>query len=264
MAEVLMRFLTAEMLLLWDRNFLSFAMLALVRQRRAQLLARIKKNLVFQPIEVLPDGSYLAKFYASTKDRRHDRKGIMVRVIDYTIDDPNRPGHQTKHRLLTTLPGAEAHPAEELVVLYHQRWEEEIAIDELKTHQRERPVLRSQTPAGVVQEIYGLLLGHYVVRRVMHDAATQAGVDPDRISFTNTLKIIRCRLAESRSTSPAFHRWYRGILAEVVEELLEPRRNRINPRVIKKKMSNWEKKKPLHRHHPQPSKPFRDAIAILC
>ena len=264
MAEALMRYLTSDMLLLWDRNFLSFKMLSMVLQRRTQLLARIKKNLVFEPLEVLNDGSYLAKFYRSAKHRRHDRDGIVVRVIDYTINDPNRPGHETKHRLLTTLFDADDNPAEDLIVLYHERWEQEIAIDELKTHQRERPVLRSHTPAGVIQEVYGLLLGHYVVRRVMHDAATQAGVDPDRISFTNTLKIIRCRLAECGSGTKAHQRWYEAILAEASEELVEPRRNRINPRVIKQKMSNWEKKKPKHCDYPQPNKPFRESIKMLC
>src|SRR4029079_15493068 len=91
--------------------------------------------------------------------------GMVVRIIDYTFNDPGRPGSGQKHRLLSTLLDAHRHPAERLMVLYHERWEEELAIDELKTHQRPRPVLRSETPAGVVQEIYGLLLGHFVIRK---------------------------------------------------------------------------------------------------
>ena len=263
MARYLMRFLTPDMLLLWDRNFLSYDMVEKVISQQAQLLARIKKNLVFEPIEELSDGSYLAKLYRNAKDRRHDRDGIAVRIIDYTFHDPQRPGSGEKHRLLTTLLDAAAHPAETLIELYHERWEEELAIDELKTHQRERPVLRSQTPAGVVQEIYGLLIGHYVIRTLIQQAANTQGIDPQRLSFTNTLKILRCRLPECPKSERARCRWHRHLIDEIGEEILEPRRNRINPRVIKKKMSNWKKKKPEHRNYPQPNNEFRDVVAVL-
>lgn len=263
MARYLMRFLTPAMLLLWDRNFLSYDMVEKVISQRAQLLARIKKNLVFKPIEQFSDGSYLAKLYRHAKDRRHDRDGIVVRIIDYTFHDPQRPGSGEKHRLLTTLLDAEAHPAETLIELYHERWEEELAIDELKTHQRERPVLRSQTPVGVVQEIYGLLIGHYVIRVLIQQAADTKDIDPRRLSFTNTLKILRCRLPECPKSERGRRHWHRQLIEEIGDELLEPRRNRINPRVIKKKMSNWKKKQPEHRSYPQPHKEFRDAIAIL-
>lgn len=263
MARYLLRFLEKGMLLLWDRNFLSYDMLEKVISKRAHLLARIKKNLVFKPIEHFSDGSYLAKFYRSTKDRRHDKGGILVRIIDYTFYDPQRPGSGEKHRLLTTLLDAEAHPAETLIELYHERWEEELAIDELKTHQRERPVLRSQTPAGVVQEIYGLLIGHYVIRVLMQQAAANLRIHPQRLSFTNTLKILRCRLPECPKSERGRRQWHRQLIQEISEEILEPRRNRINPRVIKKKMSNWEKKKPEHRNYPQPRKEFRHAVAVL-
>ena len=263
MARHLLRYLEKGMLLLWDRNFLSYDMVEKVISQDAQLLARIKKNLVFQPIENLSDGSYLAKFYRNAKDRRHDRDGILVRIIKYTFHDENRPGSGETHHLLTTLLDAEEHPARTLIELYHERWEEELAIDELKTHQRERPVLRSQTPAGVIQEIYGLLIAHYLIRVLMQQAAAEQGVDPQRISFTGTLKILRCRLPECPSSERGRRHWRRQLIAEIGEEILPPRRNRINPRVIKKKMSNWEKKKPKHRPYPQPQKEFRDAIVLL-
>ena len=98
-----------------------------------------------------------------------------MRIIEYTFDDPGRPGSGEPHRLLTTLLDERLDPAATLIVLYHERWEEELTIDELKTHQRERPVLRSQTPGGVVQELYGLLLGHYVIRVLMQEAAASKG-----------------------------------------------------------------------------------------
>jgi len=263
MARYLLRFLAPDMLLLWDRNFLSYDLVAQLGRQGAQLLARIKKNLVFQPIRRLGDGSYVAKLYRSAKDRRHDKDGILVRIIEYTLDDPRRPGHQEKHRLLTTLLEEREHAGETLIILYHERWEEELAIDELKTHQRERPVLRSQTPQGVVQEIYGLLLGHYVIRVLMQQAAAEQNIDPDRLSFTNTLKILRCRLPECSRSQRGLRHWHHDLIHEIGEEILPARRNRINPRVIKKKMSNWAKKRSHHRPYPQPAKEFRAAIVLL-
>jgi hypothetical protein len=262
MAHYLLRSLQEDMLLLWDRNFLSYRTVAEVRRRGAHLLARIKSNLIFEPIRVLDDGSYLAKLYRSAADRRRDRDGIPVRIIEYTFDDPDRPGSGEVHRLLTTLRDEAPDPAETLIVLYHERWEEELTIDELKTHQRERPVLRSQTPAGVVQELYGLLLGHYVIRVLMQEAAAVNGIDPRRLSFTGALKILRCRLPECPASRRGLRRWYRDLVAEVAEEVLEERRDRINPRVVKRKMSNWRKKRPEHRNYPQPRKEFRDAIVM--
>jgi Transposase DDE domain/Insertion element 4 transposase N-terminal len=262
MAHYLLRSLQKGMLLLWDRNFLSYQTVSEVIGTGAHLLARIKSNLIFEPIRVLEDGSYLAKLYRSAADRRKDRDGILVRIIEYTFDDPGRPGSGELHRLLTTLLDDKLDPAETLIVLYHERWEEELTIDELKTHQRERPVLRSQTPAGVVQELYGLLLGHYVIRVLMQEAAAQHGIDPRRLSFTGTLKILRCRLPECSASRRSLSAWYRNLVAEVGEEVLEKRRDRINPRVIKRKMSNWRKKRPEHRSYPQPHKTFRDAIVM--
>jgi hypothetical protein len=263
MAPTLLRHLQKDMLLLWDRGFLSYALVRQVKQCGAQLLARIKKNLIFQPIQRLADGSYLAKLYASTVQRKRDEGGILVRIIEYTFDDAGRPGSGEKHRLLTTLLSAVRHPAKRLIILYHERWEEEVTIDELKTHQQERPVLRSETPAGVVQEITGLLLAHYVVRVLMNEAARMNNLAPRRLSFTGTLKILRCRLPECPKSRQGLQRWYEDLLAEVAEEVLPARRNRINPRVIKRKMSNWRKKRPEHRRYPQPAKKFRQSVIIL-
>lgn len=263
MARYLVRFLRENMLLLWDRNFLSYDLVQSVIGRRAHLLARIKRNMIFRSLRRLWDGSYLAKLYRSAKDRRHDRNGIVVRIIEYTFDDAGRAGSGARHRLLTTLLDARRHPARRLIVLYHERWEEELVIDELKTHLRQRPVLRSETPAGVVQEIYGLLLGHYVVRKLMCEAAGTAGLAPRQLSFTATLKILRCRLPECPRSWRGLERWYENLLAEVAEEVLEPRRDRVNPRVIKRKMSNWHKKRPEHRNYPQPTKTFRKSIVML-
>jgi Insertion element 4 transposase N-terminal/Transposase DDE domain len=263
MAASLLRFLRDDMLLLWDRGFLSYDLVQQVVGRQAHLLARIKNNLVFRPIRRLRDESYLAKLYPSPRHRDRDEGGLLVRIIEYTLNDPGRSGSGEKHRLLTTLLAATRQPAQRLIVLYHERWEEELAIDELKTHQRERPVLRSETPAGVVQEIAGLLLAHYVVRVLMSEAARRNNLPPRRLSFTGTLKVLRCRLPECPKSRQGLQRWYEDLLTEIAEEILPERRNRINPRVIKRKMSNWRKKRPEHRRCPQPTKKFRQCVVIL-
>lgn len=262
MARVLLRYLDPDMLLLWDRGFLSYRNVQDVLARRAHLLARIKKNMVFAKLQVLPDGSYLAKLYPSAKHRRKDQDGIVVRIIEYTFHDPGRPGSGQPHRLLTTLLDAQLDPAKRLIELYHERWEEELAIDELKTHQRQRPVLRSQTPAGVVQEIYGLLLAHFVVRKLMFEAAATQNLPPRQLSFTGALKILRCRLPECPRTVRGRQRWYRKLLTEIAEETLPERRDRINPRVIKCKMSKWPKKRKEHRQYPQPTNRFCDSVTV--
>jgi hypothetical protein len=263
MAPTLLRYLQPDMLLLWDRGFLSYKLVQQVVQRGTHLLARVKKNMVFRPLRRLCDGSLLTKLYASPRHRDRDEGGVIVRLIEYTLQEPGRQGSGEKQRLLTTLLDAEHDPAVALIMLYHERWEEELAIDELKTHQRERPVLRSETPAGVVQEITGLLLAHYIVRVLMSEAARRANLPPRRLSFTGTLKVLRCRLPECPKSRVGLRRWYEDLLAEIAEELLPERRNRINPRVIKRKMSNWRKKRPEHRRYLQPTKKFRQSIVIL-
>jgi hypothetical protein len=264
MARVLLQFLQKNMLLLWDRGFLSYDLVQLVLKRQAQLLARIKRNVVVVPFRRLPDGSYLGRLYRCASDRQRDRYGVVVRIIEYTFSDPDRPGSGQRHRLLTTLLSSAEHPAARLIVLYHDRWEEELAIDELKTHQRDqRLTLRSETPAGVVQELYGLLLAHYVVRKLMCAAAAGEGIAPRQMSFVNTLKILRCRLPECPRSARGIGRWYADLLKEIASERLEPRRNRINPRVIKRQVSPWPKKREIHRAIPQPQHEFDRSIVML-
>jgi hypothetical protein len=254
--------LPAGSLLLWDRNFLSYELIQAVLQHGAHLLARAKSNLVLEPIEHLPDGSYLAKIYPTPKDRRHDRHGIVVRVIEYTHDDPGRPGCGQRHRLITDLLDPSQLPAEEAPLVYHERWEEELALDEIKTHLNGRDVpLRSKTPRGVVQELYGLMLAHLIIRRTMHDAAVSQDIDPDRLSFTDSYRVLQSHLPEAPHKAPAV--WYADLVREVRRQQLRPRRDRWYPRVIKRKMSNWLKKRPHHKNPRQPTKPFRNAVVML-
>ena len=262
MAPALLRLLQPDMLLLWDRNFLTHACVTGVYAQGAQLLARVSSGRVFEPLQRLSDGSYLAKLYPCYADRRRDRNGRVVRIIDYTLNDPQRPGAGQPHRLLTTLLDPELDPATTLICLYHERWEEELAFDEIKVHLRTQPVLRSQIPAGVVQEVYALLLAHYLLRVLMQEAAALRGLDPRRLSFTATVQILRTRLPECPACPPATEHWYQLRVQEVAEEVLPPRRNRSNPRVIKRKMSKWPKKRPRHRHWPQPTMTFQQAVVV--
>jgi len=257
-----------DALLIEDRGFFSYEHWKTLDSRGVKLLLRVKSNMILRPLQRLPDGSYLAKIYPSSYARAKDRDGIVVRVIEYTLDDPQRTGHGQKHLLLTNLFDHETYPALELACQYHERWEEELVFDEQKTHQDPRrpgkpAQLRSQTPAGVEQELYALSLGHFVVRALMLEAANEGQLDVDRLSFTGCLRILQARLPECDSSTPiCLEHWYRLLLEEMGQERIEPRRNRVNPRVIKRKMSKWRKKRPEHRHRPPLNKTFAETVVI--
>ena len=156
-----------------------------------------------------------------------------------------------------------------MIILYHERWEQEQVYDEQKTHHDPRRAtkpahLRSETPAGVIQEIYALSLGHFVIRSLMFQAAETVQLDPDRLSFTGCFQILKCRLPECDSSTPrSFEDWYQALLWEMQNERTDERRNRINPRVIKRKMSKWKKKRPEHRRQPPLKKTFRESVVML-
>ena len=260
----LLRSVTEAMLLMWDRGFHDYDMLRGVRARGAHVLSRWPAHVKPELVEVLPDGTYLAYVCPSEAKRRHKER-LLVRIIDYTINDPKRPGHQEHHRLITTLLDPTLYAALDLIVLFHERWEVEITLDEVKVLQRLLPrPLRSLNPVGVIQELYAALLAHFVVRFIMHEAAIQAGVDPDRLSFVASIQLIRASIAEFQMVDCAQHdRLYRRLLSDIARQLNPPRRDRANPRVVKRKMSNFKLKRPEHRRPPQPSHPFRDVVVVL-
>jgi len=262
MVPTLMRSLQPGMLLLWDRNFFGFDLIHNVLDRGSHLLARVKTSqLIFHRLENLPDGSYLTKIYPSAYDRTKDRNGRIVRLIEYTHNDPTRAGCGEKHRLLTDLLDPADLPALEAPLVYHKRWDHELVFDEIKTHLNGRPVhLRSKTPRGVVQELYGLLLAHRILRQIMSDAAEPQQLDADRLSFVDTLRVVQSHLHEAPTCSVA--QWYQRLTEEVGRQILRPRRNRWYPRVIRRKMKKWDKKRPQHKNPPQPSKPFAESVVI--
>jgi len=185
--------LKPNMLCLADRGFLGYELWREACDTGSDQLWRIKKNAIFTCIKRLDDGSFLSKVYASPKDRKYDINGIDVRIIEYRLDGIEAT--EDRYRLVTTILDPEAAPASELAALYPERWEIEQAFDELKTHLRgSRIVLRSKNPENVRQEVYGLLLAHFGIRTLMHDAAMSAAIDPDRLSFTHSMRVARRRL----------------------------------------------------------------------
>lgn len=201
LALQLLRSLGPEMLCLADRGFYSFTLWNQAMATGADLLWRTKANHRLPTEKRLPDGSYLSQLYSSSDRSRQN--GVNVRVIEYTIKDEGTPAHDTTYRLLTTMLDPDAAPASELASLYTERWEIESIFDELKIHQRgPRMVLRSKTPDGVIQEIYGHLCVHYAIRTIMHTVALSAGRDPDRLSFTRTLRAARRTTASHAGFSP--------------------------------------------------------------
>ena len=185
--------LAKGMLCLADRNFFGFELWQKAHSTGSELLWRVKKNVRLVPLERLADGSYLAKIYPSEKDRRNLRNAVTVRVIEYRL--VGVPDAEPVYRLVTTILDPEKAPANELAALYHERWEVETALDELKTHLRgSKIVLRSKTPELVRQEFYGLMMAHFAVRGLMHEAAIEGDVDPDELSFVHAVRVIRRKL----------------------------------------------------------------------
>jgi len=194
--------LGAGMLCLADRLFFSAALWQQARATGADLLWRVKKTLRLPCRQRLVDGSYLSVVYPSERDRRHDTNGIGVRVIEYTL--AGVADAEDRYRVVTSIRDPDRAPAGELAALYHERWEIETALDELKTHLRgARIVLRSKTPDLVRQECYGLLLAHFAIRGLMHEAAVKVGIDPDALSFVHAVRVIRRHLPRAVAIPPS-------------------------------------------------------------
>ena len=202
LAEEVVPALRNGMLCLADRFFPSYKLWKQASSTKADLLWRTRQNARLDVERRFRDGSYLSRIYNSTSDRRNRRNGIAVRVIDYRLKDVAEA--EPIYRLMTTILDPKQAPARELAALYHERWEIETAFDELKTHLRgAQIVLRSKTPELVRQEFYGLLMAHFAIRGVMHEAALKAGEDPDRISFVHSTRVVQRRMARFVAIPPS-------------------------------------------------------------
>lgn len=202
LAQKVLLSLRPGMLCLADRNFFGFGLWNEAQKTGADLLWRVKKNLRLRSDKALGDGSYLSRIYASERDWRHQAQGVRVRVIDYRLEGV--AGAEPIYRLVTTILEPRQAPAQELAALYHERWEIETALDELKTHLRgSQIVLRSKTPGLVRQEFYGLMMAHFAIRGLMHEAALEADIDPDRLSFLHAVRVVRRKLAVFGAIPPS-------------------------------------------------------------
>jgi hypothetical protein len=202
LAKEVLTSISKGMLCLADRNFYGFELWKQASDTGADLLWRIKGNIDLPCENRLPDGSYLSRVYASQRDRRHKENGVIVRVIEYRLEGVE--GAEPIYRLLTTILDHEIAPAEELAALYHERWEIETALDELKTHLRgSNIVLRSKTPDLVRQEFYGLMMAHFAIRGLMHEAALKVDEDADGLSFLHAVRVVRRKIASFAATPPS-------------------------------------------------------------
>jgi hypothetical protein len=202
LAKEVLSHLKPGMLCLADRNFFGYNLWLQAQSTGADLLWRVRKNLILPCLKRFEDGSYLSRIYPSPKDRKAETHGIEVRVIEYRLKGVTNSSEI--YRLITTILKQEQAPAEELAALYHERWEIETALDELKTHLRgARIQLRSKTPDLVRQEFYGLLMTHYAIRGLMHEAALKGKTDPDKLSFIHAVRVIRRKLPQMGLIPPS-------------------------------------------------------------
>ncbi len=202
LAKQVLPALEKDMLCLADRNFLGYQLWRQARQTGAQLLWRAKKHLRLEVLERFADGSYRSAIYASEGDWRKRRNPLPVRVIEYRLEGVEHA--EPFYRLVTTILDPSQAPAVELAALYCERWEIESALDELKTHLRgARMVLRSKTPELVRQEFYGLLMAHFAIRGLLHEAALEADEDPDRLSYLHAVRVVRRKMAQAVAIPPS-------------------------------------------------------------
>ncbi len=203
LAQELIDRLEPGMLLLADRGFCGYPLWKRAAATGADLLWRAKSNMKPAYLETLDDGSWLAELTPGGNAGR-TAEPLPIRVIDYTIDD-GRDNDET-YRLFTTILDPDDVTAADLAATYAQRWEIETTFDELKTHQRgARTVLRSKSPDLVLQEIWGHLCCHYAIRTLMFEAAHEANVDPDRVSFVAAIRIARRTISAARDFPPSGH-----------------------------------------------------------
>ena len=259
-----------DMLLLVDAGLISGAFIEQVRARGAHVLGALEAGAWEQPKTArrLRDGSVLAWVEPAHGGQYRQQQGLWVRIISYRVTDARLGEADKVYRLVTTLLNPRVAPALTLLNLYHERWEIELVIDEIKTHERgQRKVLRSKTPEGVRQELYGIYLAHYAVRALLAQAALEAEVDPDRLSFTEGLFELTEMLSLALTLEPeeAGGRLLARLRSKLARQVLPARRLRINRREIKQ---IYHKYKPKKRQVPppepfEPGEQFLDFVELL-
>jgi hypothetical protein len=257
------RSLTAGMLMLSDAGITCYPVIFHARRKGAHVLGRLNSVSWKRPWARLRDGSYLVKM--SAHDASRYKETVTARVIEYRIRNPQTGKLSDVIRLVTTLLDPQKYPREELIQLYHERWEIELAFDEVETHLRlSQRTLRSQTPQGVEQEMYGILLAYFAVRSVMYMTALQEGWDPDEVSFVHTINVIqRSQSRLIQATCWQLPQLRQALLKEIAQERVPPRRLRFHPRVLKRTFAKFKHKQYEHLHVPRFQGSFLDLVVLL-
>ncbi|MDJ0347658.1 IS4 family transposase [Streptomyces sp. H10-C2] len=249
LGRALLASLAPDMLLLADRYFVGYELWADVRATGAQLIWRVKAGQFFTPLRVLPDGSYLSVMPTPAETRRlgaaratgHPTtempQGHLVRIVDYSVRVRSADGAISREsfRLVTSLLDHRQAPAQQLAMVYHQRWEIEISFAELKNRLRGAGfTLRSKSPDLVCQEVYALLVVYHALCALECEVASEAGIDSDRISFTVTVQLVRLGVPRQAAATTNRLRWaLETVAADLLDDLLPSRRDRRCDRVKK-------------------------------
>ncbi len=262
MAIGLVEAIRAGMLVLMDRGLFCFWWAAQLLQRDAHLLARLTSQMLTHPFTYLPDGTYLVRAERAHRDLLPEP--LILRVIEYRLCDPSLGRAGARIRLVTTLLDHEHASALELIQLYHERWEIESCLDEQKNHLRlSSHPLRAQTPQGVYQELYGLLLLHYAIRHLMHESALEADLDPDQLSFSLAVEVEARWARDFTQVSPEHHPCLHAHLRQAVRETLLPaRRLRFQTRAVKRRESRSRRKREDFVDHELSLASFLDLVVL--
>jgi hypothetical protein len=263
LSKSLLQRLRPGCLVLMDRGLSYFGLIQAVLQRGGLVLGRVKVSRALPVEEVLPDGSYLSHIYPDYNSSRRKEDGIAVRVVCYSHDDPGRGGQGEQAVLITTVLRPDALSASEAVGLYPWRWAEESVLGEVKTvmQQGKAPLFRSKSPELVYQELHGLLLGHYLSRKVMAESAQLAAVSAWQLSFVDSLEVLRKWLSEE--TNQGWKRRYGLLLKAVGQRELRKKRERSYRREKKAARQKWPLKKAGKAAPRQPSKPLAQAVYLI-
>src|SRR5437588_9976416 len=246
LAPMLLRSIEADMLVLLDRGVFAGPLIESLHDKQAQVIAGLESHVLTKPVTRLRDGSYLA--WLSPQSSRGLRKPLLLRVITYRVYAPDLPCHGEVRRLATTLLDPKQAPAKQVITLYHERWEIDLTSDEHETHLRQaQQPLRSRCPQTVLQEFYGMLLLHHGLRFLMHQAAIEDDLDPDRLSFCHAVEVVQQAVHEfalvALEQRPALMERLR---ADLRSSRLPARRLRFNARVVKRPLSPFRRKRSWH------------------
>jgi hypothetical protein len=260
----LLRSVTAGMLVYMDRGLYSAEMLLQLVGQGAQAVIRLPANVKPKRVKRLSDGSWLVEVRRWGTKTHSAQERVLVRLIRYRFREAGRRGKRRECRLVTTLLDPIAFPAVDLAVSYHERWDIEETYDELEVHLLGGSApLRSRSVAGVLQEIYGLLIAHYAIRTLMHEAAVRAEIDPDHLSFKATVTLLQEAIRDFQLVAPAFHEaLFARLFREIAKHRVQQRLPRSNPRVVRRKMSNFPLKRPKDRPY-QMRVTYREAICLI-